>query len=144
MPPKNHNELLNGMGDGEILALDIGDKRVGVARAHTIAKMPEPLDEIINDTNFMDNLHGLLNKYKPLLLVIGLPHNLSGEETAQTTKIRTFSENIRNTTGLGIVFIDESLTSVDADKFLRDNKNKKYSQDSVAACYILTEFFNQC
>lgn len=144
MPPKSPKDLVSEIGDCDVLALDVGDARVGVARGHTIARLPEPLDVITNDESFIANLSKVIQKYSTQILVVGLPRSLDGQETAQTAKIREFVAKIHQNISLPVVFIEETLTSVDADEYLKNNKNAKFSQDSVAACYILTEFFNQC
>lgn len=129
--------------NGDILALDYGDARVGVARASLIARLPEPLPIIINDNQLFDNIRELVASNNVSLIVVGLPYNSYGQSTSQTDKIRKFADELALKTGLMVKFADESLTSVDADTFLRGQKTLKYDQDSIAACYILEEYFRQ-
>ena len=122
-----------------IIALDIGDKRIGVARASSVAKLPEPLDHILNDQNFINNLADIINAHSADILVVGIPRNASGLETSQSRKIREFTADLTKQTGLPVTYVDESLSSVRADEFLATSK-KAVSQDSIAACYILQEY----
>ncbi len=128
----NHSE--------NIIGLDIGDIKIGVARVHTIAKIPEPLQPFSNDEEFGSKLLDLLKSQQSSLVVVGLPRNMSGEETAQSTKIREFVDKIKaKLNGIDFVFVDESLSSVRADEFMKNLKTE-VSQDSIAACYILQEY----
>lgn len=124
-----------------IIGLDIGDAKIGVARSSTIAKLPEPLSALKNDDSFISNLQKLIDEFSVGLLVVGIPRNMKGEETKQSVKIREQAQDIKKSlSGIDIVFVDESLSSVRADDFLK-NSTKQYDQDSISACYILEEYF---
>lgn len=124
-----------------ILGLDIGDARIGIARAHTIARLPEPLETIPNDQAMLQTLTEIVKRERADYIVVGVPRNLDGLETAQSAKIRRMAAVITTEVSLPVVFVDESLSSVRADNYLAATKKKKPAQDSVAACYILQEFF---
>jgi putative holliday junction resolvase len=67
---------------GDILALDYGDRRIGVARAQEVARIAEPLQAIDrNKVDAIDEIKRLINVYQVSRLVLGLPRNLSGEDT---------------------------------------------------------------
>ena len=126
---------------GNIVGLDVGDARIGVARAHTIAKIPEPLKPINNDENFTANLSKLLQEQSTSTVVVGIPRNMSGQETEQSRKIRTFIDGVKQKlTDVNFVFVDESLSSKRADEYMKTNGTNT-SQDSISACYILQEYF---
>ena len=126
---------------GNIVSLDVGDARIGVARAHTIAKIPEPLKPINNDENFTANLSKLLQEQSTSTVVVGIPRNMSGQETEQSRKIRTFIDGVKQKlTDVNFVFVDESLSSKRADEYMKTNGTNA-SQDSISACYILQEYF---
>lgn len=127
--------------DQSILALDVGDVRVGLARANALAKLPEPLPATANNQAVIDHLKELVKEHNVGLLVVGIPRNLQGEETAQSRKIREFAKQLE-ALGIQYVFVDESLSSKRADRYLAENKRANADQDSVAACFILEEFFN--
>ena len=124
-----------------VIALDVGDKKIGVARASLVAKLPEPLDVLNNDKDFISNIQRFINEHNAIKLVIGIPRNLEGRETAQSQKIRNFTEDMKKRLGIEIEYVDESLSTKRAEKYLKSIK-KDYSLDSISACYILEEFFN--
>lgn len=127
--------------DATILALDLGDKHIGVARANATARIPEPLPPLVNNEMLLSSLKDLVDDYGAQAIVIGLPRNMKGEETAQSRTIRDVSEQIREAIDVPVTLVDESLSSVRADRYLSQSKKTIYSQHSVAACYILEEFF---
>ena len=127
--------------DESILALDVGDARIGLARAGSLAKLPQPLKAIRNDENALRNLKQTIQAENIGLLVIGLPRNMKGEETAQSRKIREFAKSL-DELGIESQFADESLSSKRADKYMAQNKKAAADQDSLAACFILEEYFN--
>lgn len=127
---------------GELLAFDYGSARIGVARANTIARLPEPLEAIDARSGTWKRIDELIAEYRPIKLVVGLPRNMEGKETAQTKKVKEFAEQLSTKTGLEVVFQDESLTSVEAEQTLRErNSNfKKGDVDMFAAAAILDDY----
>lgn len=122
-----------------ILSLDVGERRVGVAIASLIARFPRPLTTLDNTDEIWSQIKNLVAEHDVDTLVIGLPRNLSGDETAQTQYVRTFTEKL---TGYTVVFQDEALTSHKAEQELTA-KGKPYSKgdiDALAATYILEDY----
>lgn len=125
-----------------ILSLDVGTSRVGVAIASQIARLPRALTTLHNDELFWQNLEQLLASEDIGLVVVGLPRNLSGDDTAQTTYVREFATHI---TTVPTVFQDEALTSVKAEAELKQ-RGKQYQKgdiDALAATYILEDYLSQ-
>ncbi len=122
-----------------ILALDVGDARIGAAIAGSIAKLPSPLGIIANDQDVLENLKTLIEEHKADLIIIGLPRNMQGEETQQSGQSRDFAEQLADITDVNIVFADESLSSQRARQHSPD---RKYVDD-IAACFILEEYLGQ-
>ena len=125
---------------GRILGLDIGDARIGLAAAHIIARIPAPLETLLNNVDLYAKLREIVAREDIGLLVVGIPRNMQGEETAQSAKIRAQAEDIAKELGIELVFADESLSSRRADDYLAQNKKSGATQDSLAACFILEEF----
>lgn len=124
-----------------LIALDVGEKRIGVARASTIARLAEPLMTIEHTDAVMDTIEQLIAEHAVSTVVVGLPRNLSGEDTAQTDTVRTFAAQLR---GVEVVFQDEALTSRKAEAELQ-NRGKPYQKgdiDALAATYILDDYLN--
>jgi putative holliday junction resolvase len=125
---------------GRILAMDIGGARIGLATAHVVAQIPTPIETVANDESLIPVLKGIVDREDVVLLVVGVPRNLNGEETAHSAQIRKQAEVIAESLNQDIEYIDESLSTSRADKYLSDNKKSSFPQDSIAACFILEEF----
>lgn len=125
-----------------VLALDIGEKRIGVARANSLAKLPEPLAVLDNNPDFKVKLDSIINEYSINEIVVGLPRNLDGQETKQSIFTRQFvSDNFQN---IPVKFQDETLSSVEAEKRMKNYglENRPDMLDAVAACIILEDYIN--
>jgi putative holliday junction resolvase len=125
-----------------ILALDVGSVRIGVARAHAIARIAEPLTTLrMSDTVFKD-ITALIEEHRSGELVVGLPRNLSGEDTDQTRMVREFTDKLRAHVHIPIIFQDEALTSKKAEQELKAMKRRANvpSVDELAAAYILDDY----
>ena len=128
-----------------IVALDVGTVRVGVARANSIARIAEPLHVLRRDEKFWDELNNVLKTEEAELVVLGLPRNLSGDDTVQTTHTRQFADEFAVRQQIPYVFQDEALTSHKAETELLKRK-KAYSKaeiDALAACYILDDYLQE-
>ncbi len=127
--------------NGYILGLDVGEKRIGVAVASVIAKLPQPLDMIPAGEQALEQIKAVIAAEDISVVVVGMPRNLRGEETPQSKKIRDFADNLHNQIDVPLVFADESMSSVRAEDLRTDNTFKNVSSDSLAACFILEEYF---
>lgn len=130
------------MADSTILALDIGEKRIGVARANSIALLAEPLTTLVNDDSFFDELKMLIKEHQVSLLVIGSPKNLDDNSTDQTLYTHDFAKKIESITAVPIMFQNEALSSVTAkERLSQSSRNYDKSEvDAVAAAVILETF----
>lgn len=130
-------------GAGVVLALDVGEKRTGVAWGDTQVRIAAPLDALDMKPGIFGDVVKLVRSLDVVTLVIGLPRNQAGEETKQTAFVRAFAAKLADYgLDIPIVFQDESLTSVIAEKRLI-KRGKPYSKadiDSEAAAIILTDY----
>lgn len=124
-----------------LLGLDVGEKRIGVARADSGTKIAYPIGTIEVDGLEIERLRQIIAEAEPAKLVIGFPRNQSGEPTAQSRSITEFAKQLR-VFALPVVFQDESLTSVIAEERLATHKKayQKADVDSEAARIILQDF----
>jgi putative Holliday junction resolvase len=128
--------------DSNILALDVGSARIGVAIAHSVARLPRPLTTLTNSDAVFDELRQLIASEEVGQIVVGLPRNLSGDATAQTGVAEAFADQVARLTGLPTTMQDEALTSVKAEKELKA-RGKAYAKgdvDALAATYILDDY----
>lgn len=125
-----------------ILGIDVGDKRVGVAIASPIAKLPRPFMVLANDEAIFETLAQIIKTEKIQKIVVGLPRNQAGEETAQSQKARDFAGKLEDISNGEVVFADESLSSVRSENVpLPKGRSPNDPLDDIAACFILEEFF---
>ncbi len=125
-----------------ILALDVGDKRVGIARASLVARLAQPLTTVERGTNFFDKLKQLIADEQATRLVVGLPRGLDGQSTAQTALTEQFIEELRPAVSVPVELQDEALTSHKAEAELQ-KRGKPYQRadiDALAAAFILEDY----
>ena len=131
-----------------ILALDIGDRRVGTALADSNGRHLHP------HLTF-DRLHGLAEKeiiklvteMEIRLIVVGLPLSENGQKNEQCSKVENFCRRLKRRIDAEIVYVDEYLSSVEAIELLRLNPKReriarrKGTIDAVSASIILRSYF---
>lgn len=123
------------------LALDVGEKRIGVAQADTEVRIAFPLCTVIVDGLEFQRLREIVAEVQPSVIVVGYPRNQKGEPTAQTRVIETFAAQL-DILKVPVVFQDESLTSVLAETYLKKH-HKTYTKadiDAHAAAIILGDY----
>ena len=128
----------------QLLGLDIGAARIGVAVADTTVRIAIPQDHIDVDGTEITAIAELVIAGEIGTIVIGYPRNQSGEVTAQTAAIESFAKQLEDIDA-DIVFQDESLTSVLAEQRLA-SRRKSYGKgeiDSEAAAIILQDYMEQ-
>lgn len=125
-----------------ILALDVGDKRVGVAIASLEARLPRPLAALTRDDSFVSRLRTIIDTEHVSRLVIGWPRGLEGQATKQTATVEAFVTELKRQFELPIVMQDEALTSkiAEAELQARGKAYEKGEVDALAATYILDDF----
>lgn len=128
------------MEANELLGLDVGKKRTGIARASSIAKIAEPLATIPTQ-NLINELKTIANK-KPLsAIVVGLPRNLRGEDSSQTKWVRDFVAKLKEEFNTSFYWQDEALTSHLAE-VTGLGSMKSVGLDALAASIILQDFID--
>lgn len=124
------------------LALDVGDVRIGVAIAGAVARIAHPAGALLNDGDVWVSLSKIVTDEAVGTLVIGLPRNLQGDDTPQTTKIREFARAAEARLGLPVVLQDEALTSraAEAELIARGGHYTRGDIDALAATRILDDY----
>ena len=126
-----------------VLALDIGQKRVGVAVSDPRGKVATPVC-VLPAADVQANAPAwrrVLEDWEPELLLCGLPLTLSGEEGPQALQIRECAQQVARTANLPVDFADERLTSSEAKRSLREKglseKEMRGKVDMIAASLFL-------
>lgn len=132
--------------DTRILALDIGDKRIGVAYSDPFLEYATPSDTYFRTGDFARDLNAIVHLIETQMVthvVCGLPLNADGSESVQTEKTRRFVEALKERISQPVFLEDERYTTREARRDLvsmgvSTQKDKKKKQiDSIAAAYIL-------
>jgi putative holliday junction resolvase len=122
------------------LGVDYGSARIGLAVADSEADLARPLATVAPD-----ELAKRVAAEGPFdVIVVGLPRGLDGNETAQTTAVRRFSDDHLGNLAGEVAFQDEAGTSAVAEQRLRDS-GKKYRRqdiDAEAAALILQDYLD--
>ncbi|MDX9917473.1 MAG: Holliday junction resolvase RuvX [Gudongella sp.] len=131
-----------------ILGLDVGTKRIGVAISDALGITAQPLTVITRESKKKDlaEIEALLSEYSVKKVVVGMPYNMNGTVGPSGEMARTVAEKIKNKFGVEIVYIDERLSTVSAERVLIESEvrreNRKNMIDKVAASYILQTYLD--
>ena len=130
------------MERGRRIALDYGDVRIGVAVCDPDGILSTPLPFLdARHPKLLKQIEALFAEYEPIAIFLGDPKHLSGTEGTAVSKVREFAASLSAQFTVPIIFIDERLSTVDAQRRLREaGKNSKESKvliDSMAAVAIL-------
>ncbi len=126
------------------LALDVGEKRIGVAVGDDAVRIAMPYDTIEVDGAELERIAKIVVDENVDTIVVGYPRNQSGEATAQTAYAEAFAEQLTDMAP-HLEFQDESLTSVLAEQQLK-SYGKPYSKgdiDARAAAIILQDYLER-
>lgn len=125
-----------------IIALDVGDRRIGVALANAQARIASPLTTLIRGESTTHDIQALIDEHAAMALVVGLPRGLDGQNTQQTMAVEEFKSELERSLAIPVYWQDEALTSRQAESELRDRGKpyKKEDIDSLSATYILEDF----
>lgn len=128
-----------------LLALDVGSKRIGVAIGDNRLNVSWPLTTLAVDETIHEKINQLLVTHQAKTLVVGLPRNNQGEVTAQTDVVQQFASQLELPEGVKLVWQDESLTSVRAEAELKERGKpfEKTEVDALAATYILEDYLRE-
>ena len=129
------------MPSRNIVCLDVGEKRIGVAVADLSIKIAIPLETVEVDGRELAAISKIVISENTETIVVGYPRNQSGEATAQTRYVEEFSYKLKDI-AKEVIFQDESLTSVLAEDRLKSYKKpyKKGDIDALAAAIILQDY----
>ncbi|MGH9605764.1 MAG: Holliday junction resolvase RuvX [Terracidiphilus sp.] len=132
------------------LALDVGNRRIGVAVSDELGLTAQPVLTLERRRNRREDLRSLARlarRFAAAALVVGLPLHLSGDESPQAAKTRAFAAELAELTGLPIDFRDERLTTHEAHQILyqagHPRRQHRRVVDQVAATLILQAFLDE-
>ena len=131
---------------GRLLALDVGEKRIGVAMSDELGWTAQPL-MVIERKNIEWDLAILkktIEAHQIKKIIVGLPMSLSGKMTEQTKKVLRFMEACKKAWSVPMETWDEALTTQQAEDVLIEanvsRKKRKKVVDKLAAVFILRSY----
>nr|WP_208382632.1 Holliday junction resolvase RuvX [Microbacterium ulmi] len=125
------------------MGVDVGRARVGVARCDPDGLLATPVETVARDDASVGRVVALAQEHGAFELLVGLPLNLRGEDTASTVDAREFAAALAAASGLAVRLVDERLSTVSAHAALRQSGRSQRSSrsivDQVAAVVLLQQ-----
>jgi len=142
------NEAENNFNgaNGRLMALDVGSRTIGLAVTDPLGITAQGLPTLRrrNKRTDLAALRQVIEKYDVRQLIIGLPLRMSGAEGIQSGKIREFAQMVEKHFKLPVHLWDERLTSVEANRVLRESEmsiaKRAAVVDQLAAVLILQNY----
>ena len=140
---------LEKQGNGRIIAIDMGEKRIGIALSDPIRQMAKSYTVMKRKSRKEDYARyaNIIKEQKVTLMVMGLPIPLSGIEGQRAAWVRNYTAELQEHLDIPIVFHDEALSTkrAEASLHLRGIHGKKLKErvDAVAAAFILQDYLEE-
>lgn len=134
------------------LGLDYGTRRIGVAVGSVTTGQARALPALHHkQAPDWAVIKALVTDWQPAACVVGLPLDDDGSEQPITAAARAFAQRLEECCGLPVHLCDERFSSRSADDVIRHaradghlaHRTRKGQRDSVAACLILEQFFQE-
>lgn len=134
--------------NGRVLALDVGKRRIGLAISDELGITAQglPTLERTRIREDLEHLANLTNERGVGLFLVGDPLHMSGDRSRQAEYIREFAEKLQQRTGVAVKFWDERLTTVQAQRVLRESgisiEKRAKAIDKLAAVILLESYLD--
>lgn len=131
------------------LALDIGERRIGVAVSDEMGILAQPLMVLQREGVVKDvaRIAQLVCEQGVETVVVGLPVTLRGERTQAAEKVQVFISHLRDAIDIPVVLVDERLSTVEANRRMVEadvrRGERRQHVDAVAAALILQRYLSQ-
>jgi putative holliday junction resolvase len=131
---------------GRVLGIDYGERRVGIAISDPTATIAQPLPTLKRRAGKrppISKILEIISTNEVEEIVVGLPLALSGDDSDWTREVRSFAKTLQARAGIPVALIDERLTSVVAERSVRElglkkkEREQKERIDSAAAMILL-------
>lgn len=131
------------------MGIDYGDKRIGIALTDALCIISSPYEVFQNQSmqQSINHIDKLIKEFDVDEVALGLPLNMDGTEGERAKLHREFGETLANFSGVKVFYVDERLTSAEAEELLiasgvRREKRKELI-DKISAQIILQTYLNQ-
>lgn len=129
-----------------MLALDYGEKRVGVAISDPLGLTAQSLPYLDNDSNLVKKIKQTIADYVVGEILLGLPKDLHGGIGKKAEEVQAFAGRLEKHIDINIKFIDERNSSKAAEKHMlgldMSRKKRKEKRDSLSAVFFLQGYLD--
>jgi len=132
-----------------VLAIDYGQKRIGLALSDALGLTAQPLAMLVrtNRQNDLRRLRSLCRAHGVRQIVVGHPVHMSGESNSMADEAERFATRLRKELGIPVDLQDERLTSWEAEQIAAEtrpsSRRKRGALDDVAAAILLREYLER-
>ena len=137
------------MMEGTLIGFDFGSRRIGVAVGETSTRIASPLTAIEGEANEarFEAIGRIVDEWRPVGFVVGRPpHHPDGTEHAVARLAEKFGRRLEARYNVPVRYVDETLTSAEAESSLRQTRTRPGSKsdvDALAATLILQSFLDE-
>jgi putative Holliday junction resolvase len=134
--------------EGTLIGFDFGSRRIGVAVGETSTRIASPLAAIegeANDARF-EAIGRIVSEWRPTGFVVGRPRHSDGSPHEVAKLAEKFARRLEARYGVPVAFVDETLTSAEAEASLRATRTRpgrKADVDALAAALILQSYLDE-
>lgn len=136
------------MEENRILAIDYGEKRIGLAITDPLNLFAYPLITLKNDNEFWKNFDKIFTEYKISKIILGFPLKESGSESALAKTITKFKDTVEKKYSISIQLVDERYSSKIAEQRIIESVSSKKKRmdksllDKNAAAVMLEDYLS--
>ncbi len=134
---------------GRILAIDLGDKRIGLALSDESQTVAHPLTTLIRRAGRrfpLKRLRSVIAEHQPVGILVGLPLESDGSEGGRAAEARSVGDLVTEKSGLPVEFFDERMTTARALRAVHEmgggTRGRKQDVDPLAATTLLQTFLD--
>jgi putative Holliday junction resolvase len=131
------------------LCIDFGKKRIGVAATDYLGLAARPV-EVVTATPrdaAADRIAEIAKERETTILVVGMPINMDGTAHDSEPDVRAFARRCEERTGLAVDYVDERLSTVEAERLMTEagmrRKRRRDVVDMFAAVVILRDWMSR-
>ena len=129
------------------MGVDLGSARTGIAVSDELGMLAQPWKTLPGGESALEAVVAAWKEIKPVRILVGLPRNMNGTYGPAAENARTFAENLRARVTCPVDLWDERLTTVAAQRALRESGRKARDQrgviDQVAAQILLQSWLDR-
>jgi putative Holliday junction resolvase len=135
-------------GRGRVLGLDLGDARIGVAVSDPERRIAVPVGTVHvgEPPGELKAVAAIVREHEAVLVVVGLPLTMSGERGSRALQAEAFADALRGILGVPVELQDERLSTVSAERSLREagvrGRSRREVVDRTAASVILQSWLD--